>query len=132
MPALPGRLTAARAKSIVLFTIICYVNYGADHPSRLSIGTKESGLDSKSARKSRVANPSLRKSSKRSQSNESCSLGLSRNPDGYLDQLSTRFAEQLAQWATNAHSIYTGPGCLDAGEHGPISTIPGHRHHRIT
>jgi hypothetical protein len=53
------------------------------------------------------------------------------NPDGYLDQLSTRFADQLAQWATSAHGLYTGPGCLAAGEHGPNTTIPGHRHRRM-
>jgi hypothetical protein len=42
----------------------------------------------------------------------------SHNPDGYLDQLSTRFADQLATWAINAEGLYTGPGCLAAGELG--------------
>lgn len=53
------------------------------------------------------------------------------NPDGYLDQPSTRFADQLAQWATDAHGLYTGPGCMAAGEHGPNTAIPGHCHHRM-
>jgi hypothetical protein len=52
------------------------------------------------------------------------------NPDGYLDQLSTRFADQLSQWAAKATGLYTGPGCLAAGEHSAndgTSSEPPHR-----
>jgi hypothetical protein len=41
------------------------------------------------------------------------------NPDGYLDQLSTLFAKDLADWASKASGLYTGPGCLAACEHSP-------------
>jgi hypothetical protein len=41
------------------------------------------------------------------------------NPDGYLDQLSTQFADKLADWASKASGLYTGPGCLAACEHSP-------------
>ncbi len=51
------------------------------------------------------------------------------NPDGYLDQLSTRFADQLAHWAADANGLYTGPGCLAAGEHGPNTALLTGRHH---
>ena len=44
------------------------------------------------------------------------------NPDGYLDQLSTKFASELARWAANASGLYIGPGCLAAGEHGLITS----------
>jgi hypothetical protein len=44
------------------------------------------------------------------------------NPDGYLDQLSTRFAVQLRGWADRASGFYTGPGCLAASEYGPATT----------
>jgi hypothetical protein len=37
--------------------------------------------------------------------------------DGYLDQLSTKLAEDLAEWAREASGLYTGPGCLGAVEH---------------
>jgi hypothetical protein len=44
------------------------------------------------------------------------------NPDHYLDQLSTHFAEQLKAWAANPAGPDTGPGCLAAGEHRPLRT----------
>jgi hypothetical protein len=43
------------------------------------------------------------------------------NPDGYLDQLSTKFASELARLAANASGLYVGPGCLAASEHGLIT-----------
>jgi hypothetical protein len=44
------------------------------------------------------------------------------NPDGYLDQLSDQFADQLAHWAARATGLYTGPGRLAACEHSPNAT----------
>jgi hypothetical protein len=46
----------------------------------------------------------------------------STNPDHYLDQLSTHFAEQLKAWAANPADPSTGPGCLAAGDHSAILT----------
>jgi hypothetical protein len=40
------------------------------------------------------------------------------NRDRYLDRLSTDFADKLEKWAANASGVYTGPGCLAAGQHG--------------
>jgi hypothetical protein len=43
------------------------------------------------------------------------------NPDHYLDQLSTHFAEELEKWAVHASGLNTDPGCLAADEHSPIT-----------
>jgi hypothetical protein len=51
------------------------------------------------------------------------------NPDGYLDQISTRFAGELAHWAANAHGLYEGPGCLAACEHSANIAAAGRRDH---
>lgn len=48
--------------------------------------------------------------------------GARTNPDHYLDRLSTHFASQLQEWAAHANGVYTGPGCLAAGEHSPQPT----------
>jgi hypothetical protein len=48
------------------------------------------------------------------------------NPDRYLDRLSTKFAHDLRKWATNASGVYTGLGCLAAGQNGPITTTADH------
>jgi hypothetical protein len=51
----------------------------------------------------------------------------STNPDGYLDQISSQFAENLRTWADRANGLHTGPGCLAAGQHSPIVAAPaGH------
>jgi hypothetical protein len=34
------------------------------------------------------------------------------NPDGYLDRLSTRFADDLRNWAQRCEGLPTEPGCL--------------------
>ncbi|KAB2339661.1 hypothetical protein [Actinomadura rudentiformis] len=34
------------------------------------------------------------------------------NPDGYLDRLSTRFADELRDWAQQCEGLPTEPGCL--------------------
>lgn len=47
------------------------------------------------------------------------------NPDGYLDQLSTKFAGELAVWAAKASGLYIGPGCLAASEHTLITSPRG-------
>lgn len=45
-----------------------------------------------------------------------------KNEDGYLDKLSTKFAEDLKAWASNVSGVYTGPGCLAAAEHSSQGT----------
>jgi hypothetical protein len=45
------------------------------------------------------------------------------NPDHYLDQLSSQFAQKLSVWAANPGESDTGPGCLAAGVHGPIFVL---------
>jgi hypothetical protein len=40
------------------------------------------------------------------------------NRDRYLDRLSTDFAAELKEWSTKATGVYTGPGCLAAGQDG--------------
>jgi hypothetical protein len=53
------------------------------------------------------------------------------NPDGYLDQLSTQFADQLACWAAHATGLYTGPGSLAACEHSPTGTTSETNRHAL-
>lgn len=40
------------------------------------------------------------------------------NSDHYLDQISTRFAQDLEKWASHADGLDNDPGCLASGEDG--------------
>jgi hypothetical protein len=46
------------------------------------------------------------------------------NPDHYLDQLSTQFAQRLKDWAADPVGPNNDAGCLAAGEHSAILTLP--------